>query len=334
MKVVFFHRKPRPNVNFSVESLFRFIRSVLPPYIQWEVKQLSHYSIGFFKRLAISLEAARHQRGINHVTGDVNFVAILLKKKRTVLTILDVGFMNHPNPVARLILRYFWIVFPVKRSQIITTISQATKDEVLKYVKVDPARIRVVYVPISNAYTVAPKEFNSAKPLILQVGTKPNKNVHRLIKALTGIPCTLQIIGPLDESLRSHLEESGVDYVAAQNLSDEEIVNKYREADILSFVSTYEGFGMPIVEANAVGRVVVTSNILSMPEVAGDAAHLVDPFDVDSIRNGILRVIEDDEYRERLIINGFKNKERFDASYIARQFADIYEELGYMRHDQ
>ena len=57
--------------------------------------------------------------------------------------------------------------------------------------------------------------------------------------------------------------------------------------DILSFVSTYEGFGMPIVEANAIGRVVVTSNVLSMPEVAGNAAHLVDPFDVNSIREGI-----------------------------------------------
>ncbi|PZR04182.1 MAG: glycosyltransferase family 1 protein, partial [Flavobacterium psychrophilum] len=111
------------------------------------------------------------------------------------------------------------------------------------------------------------------------------------------------------------------------NLTDEEILDKYKSADIVSFVSTYEGFGMPIVEANAIGRVVITSRILSMPEVAGNAAHLVDPYDVQSIRDGIIKVITDAQYRNALIANGYLNRQRFSAETIALQYAAIYHHL-------
>lgn len=328
MKVVFFHRKPRPNFNFSVENLFRQIRTALPPTVDWEVRELSHFSQGLSNRVSITLEAARNQKGINHVTGDINFIAIGLRKKRTVLTILDVGFMKHPSRLARLILRLFWIVLPVRRSAVVTTISEATRQEVMKYVSVDPAKIRVIYVPISDAFKPEPRSFNRTEPTILQIGTKPNKNVLRLVQALKGISCRLELVGEVNDALRTALEEAGINYHAAKNLSNEEIVDRYRKADILSFVSTYEGFGMPIVEANAIGRVVVTSNILSMPEVGGNAAHYVDPFDLESIRSGILKVINDDQYRDTLIRNGFRNCKRFDVHEIARQYTEIYQELS------
>ena len=327
MKVIFFHRKPRPNVNFSVENLFVSIRNAFSSAVRWEVKQLSYYSEGFFKRLYLCIEAMRGQKGINHITGDINFIAIFLRKKYTVLTILDVGFMNHPNRWARLLLRWFWIILPVKRSAVVTTISGSTKQELLKYVKTDPDRIKVIYVPIASGFSAAPKTFNKSQPTILQVGTKPNKNATRLVQALQGISCRLEIIGEVNDSLAKELEKAGITYASSKNLSPEAIVAKYRDADIIAFVSTYEGFGMPIVEANATGRVVVTSNLLSMPEVAGNAAHLVDPFDVLSIRNGILKVIEDDVYREQLIINGFENRKRFEATRIAEQFTEIYQSL-------
>ena len=123
------------------------------------------------------------------------------------------------------------------------------------------------------------------------------------------------------------LKENQIDYNVSKNLTNEEVFEKYRNCDILSFVSTYEGFGMPIVEANAIGRVVVTSNLLSMPEVAGDAAHLVDPFDIGSIRQGIVKVIKDEHYRESLIRNGYQNRKRFDVNKIANQYVEIYQSL-------
>jgi len=332
MKVIFFHRKPRPNFNFSVENLFHQIREALPKNVDWEVRQLRFYSQGFLKRLFICLEAAWRQKGINHVTGDINFIAIFLRKRKTVLTILDVGFMKHKSKLARMILQLFWIVLPVKRAGVITTISQSTKDELLKYVDINPSLIKVIYVPISTSFVPLPKKFNKQKPVILQIGTKPNKNVLRLVQALRGISCKLEIVGEIGPELVGALEASPIDYTASKNLSQQELLEKYKSADILSFVSTYEGFGMPIAEGNAIGRVVVTSNILSMPEVAGNAAHLVDPFDVQSIRNGILKVISDDVYREQLIERGYQNHLRFDVQRIAQQFAEIYESMDSYKH--
>ena len=108
------------------------------------------------------------------------------------------------------------------------------------------------------------------------------------------------------------------------DLSREELVEQYQRCDLLIFASTYEGFGLPIVEANAVGRPVVTSNLWSMPEVAGNAACLVDPLDVASIRAGICRVIQDSAYRERLVEAGFENVKRFQVEGIAAQYANLY----------
>jgi glycosyltransferase involved in cell wall biosynthesis len=120
---------------------------------------------------------------------------------------------------------------------------------------------------------------------------------------------------------------AGIEYSNRYNLSVAEVVAEYESCDLVTLVSTYEGFGMPIVEGNSVGRPVITSNVASMPEVAGDAACLVDPFDVPSIRAGILRVIRDEEYRQQLVANGFRNAERFTAARVAELYEAIYEEL-------
>jgi glycosyltransferase involved in cell wall biosynthesis len=296
----------------------------MPDLVEIRVKELSYFSEGFFKRIMISLEAALNQGEINHITGDIHFIAIFLKKRKTILTIHDVGFMSNRNYFVRVLLKLFWITLPVYRSAIITTVSTATKLELLKYVGVNPARIRVVYVPIDPHFSASVKEFDKTLPRILQIGTKPNKNLPRLFESLKGISCKLIIVGIMDADLIRLLKISQLNYEIFSNLTNAEMIDQYRAADIVSFVSTYEGFGMPIVEANATGRVIVTSNILSMPEIAGDAAHLVDPFDNKSIRDGFLKVINDDVYREKLILNGFANQKRFEVAKIASDYFHIY----------
>jgi glycosyltransferase involved in cell wall biosynthesis len=327
MKVVFFHRKKYLGV-YSIEILFEQIRKSLPPEIVSIQKELRFISRGFLKRLYISIEAAFCQGDINHVTGDINFIASFLKAKRTVLTVHDVGYMLHNSALARFLLLWFWIRLPVRKCAIVTTVSESTKIELLKYVKVDPQKIRVVNVPISDSFSYVPRNFNKVKPVILQIGTKENKNLLRLIKAIKGISCKLEIVGSISDEQKQELVHNGVIYEVSANLTEDEIISKYASCDLVSFVSTYEGFGMPIVEANAMGRVVVTSKILSMPEVGANAAHYVDPFDIDSIRAGIIRVIDDDEYRERLIANGFINRNRFDSKNIANQYLEIYKYLA------
>ena len=96
---------------------------------------------------------------------------------------------------------------------------------------------------------------------------------------------------------------------------------------MVAFVSTFEGFGMPIVEAQRVGRAVLTSTVASMPEVAGGAACLVDPFDPLAIRAGVLRILGDADYRRRLVEQGFENAKRFEPQVIADTYAQIYREI-------
>jgi len=162
---------------------------------------------------------------------------------------------------------------------------------------------------------------------LLQVGTRQNKNLDRLVQAIDGIPCKLDIIGELGAETLRLLEQHKTEYSWATNLSKAAIIEKYIACDILVFASTFEGFGMPIIEANAVERAVVTSSISAMPEIAGNAACLVDPFSIESIRHGIKKVIEDDVYREALVEAGRKNKLRFEAATIANQYAQLYKEV-------
>jgi glycosyltransferase involved in cell wall biosynthesis len=145
---------------------------------------------------------------------------------------------------------------------------------------------------------------------------------------LRDIKCKLEIIGRLTNENLNLLRQNNIDYVNSYDLNENEMLTKYREADLVTFVSTYEGFGMPILEANAVGRPVITGNVFSMPEVAGKAACLVDPHNVLEIRNGILRIINDKKYRERLVLNGFINVKRFETSVVAEKYAKIYRELS------
>jgi glycosyltransferase involved in cell wall biosynthesis len=327
MKVVFFQRKPRPNKNFSIENFFNQLRSHLPTHIQSIKYTAQFYSNGLFKRLFIALDSIFHQADVNHVTGDINYAAIFLSSKKTILTILDVGVLDVKKAFSGKIIKLFWLTIPVKKVGYITTISNSAKDEILKLVNTNEEKIRVIYVPISGKFCFKPKAFNKEKPIILQIGTKYNKNLERLSNSLKGISCQLNIVGELSSQQKSILASNQIDYTNVFNLSDEELLKIYENADMLAFVSTYEGFGMPIVEAQMVGRPVITSNILSMPEVAGDGACIVNPKNEEEIRAGILKIINDDEYRQQLIENGRINAKRFEVELISKQYQELYQEI-------
>ena len=112
------------------------------------------------------------------------------------------------------------------------------------------------------------------------------------------------------------------------NAPDAEMIDLYHTADLLTFVSTIEGFGMPILEAQASGLPVLTSNCSSMPEVAGDAAFFADPLDVLSIRKGILTALTDQNQRDQLVIKGYRNVKRFREDHIAEQYNLLYNSLS------
>jgi glycosyltransferase involved in cell wall biosynthesis len=258
----------------------------------------------------------------------VNYLGLLLPRKRAIHTILDCVFLDSTSGFKHKVLKYFWLTVPVKRSKFLTAISTATKNEILKYSGCNPDKIHVIPVAISERFKPVPAPFNQAKPRILQVGTAANKNIPRLVEALKGLPCVLVIIGRKNEEYERLLQEAGLEYEYRSGLSDAEMMHEYIKADIIAFASIYEGFGMPILEGQAVGRPVITANISSMPEVAGDAAVQVDPFDVNAIRNGILKIVHDEPFRNGLVARGFENIQRFHPDVIARQYLELYKKAS------
>lgn len=325
--VTHFQRKPEQGV-YSLERLFADIRTVMPSDINVDVQESSFLSRGLWGRIYNTVEAVFKQGDVNHVTGDVHFLTLLLKRKRTILTIHDCVSLERLSGIKKWVLWLFWYALPISRVDLITVISEATKQELLKVVSCDPNKIHVIYCCIPDWFKPVPLIFNTACPRILQVGTTENKNIERIAAALSDINCQWKIIGRLSPTQRAVIERHGIDYENHVELSQEALLEQYKLADMLVFASTYEGFGLPIVEANAVGRPVVTSNLYSMPEVAGDAACLVDPYSIDSIRTGILKVIEDASYRGSLVRTGFINAERFRPAVIAEQYAQLYRKIA------
>jgi len=210
----------------------------------------------------------------------------------------------------------------------VTVISEFTKKDLLRHINIHPNKIRVIYDPVSPVFQPVLKEFNQHRPVILQFNTGKHKNLERVAEALKSISCHLRIIGKLDNEQQLALQKSEIDYSVVSSITDEEVLDEYRCCDLLVLASTFEGFGLPIVEAQATGRPVVTSNLCSMPEVAGHAACLVDPYDVASIREGILKIINDHSYRAGLVQSGFENVKRFHPAHIAKEYLRIYQEIS------
>jgi len=325
IKIVYFSRKPRALGNFSVESYFKQIRENLPEEFEGVNIEMPYESSGLFKRLGNAVYCIFKQGDINHITGDIHYVAAFLRKHKTILTILDCGMLHQTSGLKHKIFKWFWFSMPINRVKLITAISTATKEDIIHFTGCYPEKIKVVYVCINPAFKAYPKEFNTQEPRILQIGTAANKNLARLIPALEGISCKLVIVGKIGEDIRSLIAKHKINLELIDwRLSDEEILEEYKKCDILSLVSSLEGFGMPIVEANAIGRIVITGNTTSMPEIAGDAALIVNPFDIVSIQECILKGINEEKIRTNLIENGLSNANRFRPKSLALEYSTIY----------
>lgn len=328
LRVTHYQRKPHATGNFSIESIFADVRRDLSDEVTFQARTAPFYSRGLMRRLGIVADAARHRTGVVHVTGDIHFAVLGLQPKRTVLTIHDCVLLDGRSGLLHEALRRAWVQWPVDRSAVVTTVSEATRQTVLKLSGCPPEKVRVVYNAIARDFKPQPHRFNPKKPRLLQLGTAPNKNLPRLIEAIAGLRCQLVIIGKLNEDLRNRIEAHGIELEQHDRLPFSDLLQEYARADLVTFVSTYEGFGLPIVEANAVGRAVIAGNVSSMPEVAGDGALLVDPTDVRSIREGIVRIVEDANFRSDLLEKGALNARRFDPDAIASQYLGIYREVA------
>jgi len=324
-KVNYYFRKSEPYFN-SIEELFSTVIEALPEGIEVERYEIPRAGASFQSIFRNWKFASNHHADINHITGHINYVSLALKRN-TVLTIHDIQSSFKNNRLRDLLIKLLWYWLPSLMVRRITVISQFSKNELEKLIPFARRKIRVVHNPANPFIRFKPKPFNSKKPRILHLGTKTNKNLERTISALNGIPCNLIIIGKLVDDHVNMLKKMNISYESYYNLPYSEVVRQYELCDMVCFASIYEGFGMPVIEANAAGRPVVSGNVSAIPEVAGNAAIFVDPYDVGSIRAGILKVIEDENYRQQLVKNGLENIKRFKPEAIAQKYLNVYEEI-------
>jgi glycosyltransferase involved in cell wall biosynthesis len=305
------------------------------------------YSIG--EQLRIPLSLRRERIDLFH---EPHYVLPPLTGCRSIVTIHDCIHLMFPqylpNKLAYGYARTFlWTA--AHRSSRILTVSEASKRDILRFFDVPPEKVAVIYNAIDERFGIEPPEeevvrvrerFQLHDPFILYAGNiKPHKNLERLIDAFhrlrgAGLDhVKLLIIG--DEiskyptlrravhrwKLHKHVRFLGF-------VPDQTLAVLYRLAGVFVFPSLYEGFGLPPLEAMASGTPVVTSNVSSLPEVAGEAALLIDPYDPESIAEGLRRVLTDPVLKADLVARGLQRAREYSWDRSVRRVREIYGEIA------
>jgi len=301
------------------------------------------YSFG--EQVRIPLAVARERI---HLLHEPHYVLPTATRCRSVVTIHDCIHLRFPQYLPHRLATYYaraamWSA--TRQADRILTVSEASKRDILQYFNIAPERVAVIYNALDARFSEPPDEahmeqvrqrYQLEHPFVLYVGNiKPHKNLERLIaafgRARTDGPDDLRLIVIGDElsrypalrqAVHRHKLDKHVRFLGFQPAHT--LIAFYRLARAFVFPSLYEGFGLPPLEAMACGTPVVTSNLSSLPEVAGGAAMLVDPYDIDAIADGIRRVVNDDTLRQDLRTRGLARVNDFSWEVAARKTQAIY----------
>jgi glycosyltransferase involved in cell wall biosynthesis len=268
----------------------------------------------------------------------------------SVVTVHDLGYLHYPEahrPFDR-----WYLGWTTRRharlAACVIADSKATRADLIRHYQADPERIVTVYPGRDGSLTRvnAPEAISAAKTryaidgdYLLFLGTlQPRKNLVRLVEAFARVQllkADLRLVlagkkGWLYDDLFARVETLGLEdrVLFTGYVSDDDKASLLSGALALVYPSLYEGFGLPVLEAMACGTPVLTSNVSSLPEVAGDAALLVDPLDVGVIAEGMFRLITDDELRVTLVEKGYAQIRKFSWANAAREVLQVLEAVA------
>ena len=325
------------------------VASQLGPNFRAVLEPSPNYS--FSEQVHVPLVLRRERPDVFHAPHYVLPAAVTCRSVVTIHDCIHLMFPQYlPNKMAYAYARAaMWTA--VKRSDRILTVSEASKRDILHFFNVAPEKIVVVYNAIDDHFWLTPPDEEVARvreryqldhEFILYVGNiKPHKNLVRLIDAFGELRRTgfedlkLLIIGDeisklpsLRRAVHGHKLHKHVRFLGY--VSDDTLRVLYRLASLFVFPSLYEGFGLPPLEAMASGTPVVTSNQSSLPEVMGDAAVLVDPYDVGSIVEGMRRVLADSGLAADLRRRGPERAREFSWARSVEKTRTVYEQVGHL----
>lgn len=311
-------------------------------------------SVSPWRRLGVDFPAIvrREKVDVLHVT----YAGPLRAECPIVVTIHDVAYRTHPEWFSlrdRIVLSC-GIAWTIRRARKVIAVSEYTRHEMKEVfpfaepkieVTLEAADSRFVKLDACQKNEGILKQKGIRLPFILAVGNlQPRKNLSRMIRALAktkkraGLPHQLVIAGKAlwrESEIYRSVRENGLEnhVVFTGYVPDEDLVQLYNQADVFVYPSLYEGFGLPVIEAMACGTPVVTSDSSSIPEVAGDAAMLVNPEDVESIAQGLETVVTNTSLKEALGRKGVEQARKFTWEKTAEQTLRIYREAG-MEHGE
>jgi glycosyltransferase involved in cell wall biosynthesis len=274
------------------------------------------------------------------------FVGPLVCPRPQVVTVYDLSFLLYPAVFNRLNRLYLSTMTPisVRRARRVIAISESTKRDLVRLMHVPAEHVDVVYpalepgiqrVEDGQSLAAFRRRHNLPERFILFVGTlEPRKNVAALVQAYSllrrrGMSQALVLAGSKGwryEEIFAAIEASGVaqDIILPGYVAREELPLWYSAADAFVYPSLYEGFGLPVLEAMACGAPVITSNVSSLPEVAGDAALLVDPADIGGLADAIQHVVSSSAVRSDMQARGMQRAATFTLDRMARATCAVY----------
>lgn len=277
------------------------------------------------------------------LSGELPF-GLMGKKVKTVVTIHDLIFIRYPKLYHRIdrILYTFKYRKACQNADIVVAISEQTKQDIISFFKINPDKIKVIYQGCSDVFKKSQsvefqqevlKKYNIPKNYIFYVGSLiERKNALSALKAIHQTGDYLVILGD-GKSYRKKLEN----YVTENHLQDrvlflkgltlEEIAVLYKNAQIFIYPSSFEGFGIPIIEAMFSRTPVITGKGSCFPEAGGKDSIYIDPQNIDEIVQAIQWIKQDNSKRKAMIDNGLEYVQRFNDSNIAQNWINLYQSL-------
>jgi len=273
-----------------------------------------------------------------------NFCSLSYKGK-TALVVHDLAYLHFPDQIPSVHLKYYQRYMPkfLKRADVIIAISEATKVDILRLLPKAESKIQVVHNGVRNDFrplSIAEQQsvklhFSQGKDYFLFIGAlHPRKNIGRIIQAFNIFKQSYKTDQKLIlcgrfawhyDAIQKLIDASAFnnDIIHLNHVGSEEILRLTGGATALLYPSLFEGFGLPILEGFRSGVPVITSNLSSMPEVAGDAALLVDPFSVQAIASSMKTIHDDKNISKQLIAKGLERASQFNWETTARSIYEI-----------